>query len=515
MEQAIASAKLLAVTRDSAVLQSILSAARSNRWQVDVAASVLDTLERSQSGLAADMLLVDMSQKDVSGAQILQWIRKARPNVPIILIDHMGDADRRQQARLLNTCNYLVTSFADSPLESAIQRGLHSLCDRPQGDLCSDNVEILGDGRFFIGLSPGMRKLRKHVGLLAETDWPVLVSGEPGSGKETVGRLIHRLSARSGYRFATVKCAALPEALLEKRIFGSGGSCGNGSLQPKRGELELCSKGTLFLDEIVEMPLRLQSLLAEALQEGRFVHPRTAETVQIDVRVVAATSVSVDQAISQHRLAAPLFHQLSPCEIRVPPLRERREELHLLSQHFMRQLVKRYGLSPRDLSAAAMDIWQTYTWPGNMRELEQSVKRYLVGGDMELWSEIRPPDDETESRQTGVHDLSNARDMRFLPYHRPAENAGNKSLRSLLKSIKEETEKNAIALALEKTGWNRKAAARSLKISYRTILYKIKQYHMNSTRQTDILAVGSRESRGDRHASVCAVGLAGVAGGSV
>jgi len=316
------------------------------------------------------------------------------------------------------------------------------------------------------------------VSLLAGVESPVFVAGEPGSGRETIARLLHKLSVRSGFEFSRVNCGALPAELLEEEIFGWSSSDGNASARIKRGKLELCDKGMLFLDEIAEIPLPLQEKLAHVLIDGQFSRIGSTKRLSVDIRIVVASSIPLTEAKSDGKIHAGFARLLDAHQLQVPPLRERKEELPILSRHFMHRLAKRYSMPPREITPDVSKKWQAYDWPGNLVELEQSVKRYLSAGiDQCDFGGAVCANGEENSRIAKSY-LSNHPNSLF----RSQSGLGEcKSLRSLLRSVKEEAERNAIAKALEETGWNRKAAARLLKTSYRTVLYKIEQYQMSSS----------------------------------
>jgi DNA-binding NtrC family response regulator len=363
----------------------------------------------------------------------------------------------------------------------AIQRNLSVAKEDAEATIASEDVEPVSDESFFIGVSPIMRKLRAQAALLAEANVPVLIRGEDGSGKETAARLIHRLSVRSGFEFAKVNCAALPADLLERELFGCETKSASAPPRTRKGKLELCTKGTIFLDEITELPASLQPGLLEVLEHKRFIRPGTSEYIDADVRIVAASSSNPDRAISESRFAEDLYHHLCGYTIHVPSLRDRKDELPLLSRHFMHRLARHYGLSPRELSPAIIETWQAYNWPGNLRELENCVKRYLVVGDEDLAFGVGRAGSEGDAHGSVVTRTHNVKQLASLPGQSRMGTSGSRSLRSVVQSVKAEAEKNAIAVALEKTGWNRKAAARLLKVSYRTVLYKIEQYQMNAS----------------------------------
>jgi two-component system, NtrC family, response regulator AtoC len=242
----------------------------------------------------------------------------------------------------------------------------------------------------------------------------------------------------------------------------------------------LGEKGTIFLDEITEMPLSLQGRLLQILHDKTLVRPGSDRPVPVDVHILAATSLNIDRALAEKKLREDLYYRLSAFTVHVPPLRQRRDEIAVLLRHLMHKLARHYGLPPREFSPNVLDACQDYAWPGNVNELETFVKRYLVAGDQEL---SFPESDATPVSGNGKVHLPLT--LKFAAT--PAGHNGNgesqpvqKSLKSLVQSVKCEAEKNAIGAALERTGWNRKAAARLLEVSYRTLLYKIEQYHMTA-----------------------------------
>jgi two-component system response regulator AtoC len=476
IKSAIKITRLLVVSRDSSILRPLWLMGESNGWQVEIAADPWEAIDKAQSGETLDLILLDLPQGHTDGLQSLRWLRRLRPALPIILIGHPDENGRKQESIRMGARDFLIRPVENRQLEMLIQRNLTVATEAAETDISSDDVEPISNESFFIGVSPIMRKLRAQAALLAEANVPVLILGEDGSGKETTARLLHSLSVRSGFEFAKVNCAALPGDLLEKELFGCERKGLNAPTRIKTGKLELCSMGTIFLDNITEMPPALQMNLLTVLQNKQFIRPGTSIVVQADVRVVAASSVNVDQAISEHRLCEEFYHQLSAYTVHVPSLRDRKEELSFLSRHFMHRLAKHYGLAPREFSPAIIETWQAYNWPGNLRELEHCVKRYLMVGDEELtfgWSRSGA---ENESHDAGSIHAKSSRQTALSTGQNRASVSGTRSLRSLIQSVKAEAEKNAIAVALEKTGWNRKAAARLLKVSYRTVLYKIEQY---------------------------------------
>ena len=476
VEKAIETVRLLVVSRESSVLRPLWSVGESNSWRLDSAASGWGAMERIHAGVTPDLLLLDLPRGDTEGFHILRWLRRLRPELPIILICDPDDKPLLKEAMRLGARDYLVRPLENQPFEAVIKRHLFAARETVETDITSDDVEQISDDTFFVGASPIMRT---QAELLAVTNVPVLILGESGSGKETAARLIHKLSVRSGFGFAKVNCAALPSDLLEIELFG----CKRNGTEPptvRPGKLEFCEKGTLLLDEITEMPLALQGKMLDVLRNKRFIRPWSGASVEVDVRILAASTTSRESAISENKLREDLYslyYRLSAYTIYVPPLRQRREEVQLLLRHFMQHLAKRYGLPPRAFSRGVLGACQSHSWPGNLRELENVVKRYLMAGG----KEAGPGGDQAELEDAGDYDTVMVPPVSPLaspPNPSGSSIFGDNSLKSVVQSVKLEAERNAIATALETTDWNRKAAARLLKVSYRTLLYKIEQYHM-------------------------------------
>jgi two-component system, NtrC family, response regulator AtoC len=447
----------------------------SSSWQLEIVGNAWEAMERVQSGARPDLLLLDLPQGDADGLHILRWLRRLRPRLPIILIGHPGDARKRQNVTRLGARDYLVRPIDKHQLAAVIRSHLSSLFESIEVDITSEDVEPIGEDSFFIAVSPVMRKLRAQAASLAQANVPVLILGEGGSGKETTARLVHNLSLRSGFQFTKVNCAALPGDLLERELFGYEWAGARASEQIKEGKLELAAKGTLLLDEITEMPLGVQANLVRVLQKKRFMRPGTSAAVEVDVRIVASSTRNIERAVSEKRFREDLYYVLSAHTVHVPPLRERKTEVRLLSRHFMHKLAKQYGLAPRNFSPAMLETCQAYSWPGNLRELESFVKRYLMTGDKE---QVLPSDLGETDRNVASRWSSHRQQSSLIP-SRGSSNS-TESLRSIVQSVKSEAERNAILEALEKTGGNRKAAAGLLRVSYRTLLYKIDQYQLKS-----------------------------------
>jgi transcriptional regulator with PAS, ATPase and Fis domain len=325
-------------------------------------------------------------------------------------------------------------------------------------------AEEVADDVFFIAASPAMRKIRSQAALVAIVDIPVLLLGESGTGKEVLARLIHKLSPRAHRTFLKVNCAAVPADLLESELFGYEPGAFTGATHAKPGKFELCNKGTILLDEIGEMPPALQAKLLHVLQDQQFSRLGSRTVIKVDVRILAATNIDIPQALANKRLREDLYYRLNAFTLQLPPLRERKEEIPILLKHSMTRMAEQYARPPLPLSPHMLEACQQHSWPGNLRELNNFLKRYLILGDENLAvAELNPRNDGTG----GGHGDSGAGGSK-------GGDAGG--LKSLARSAKDVAEGEAIRQALDQTNWNRKQAAALLQISYKALLYKIRQY---------------------------------------
>jgi len=454
-------------------LKVLWSAVESNGWQLEVAGSAWEAIERVQLGSAPQVLVLDLPKGEDDSFHILRWLRRLRPDLPIILVSHPEDLAKKDESIRLGARDFLTRPFTELQLEHAIRRHLGLSHPSAQAPFASENIEQLSDDAFFVGTSTVMHQLRAQVELLAQTDVPVFIFGEAGSGRETIARLIHKLSVRSEFRFMKVNCGALPGDLLDKEIFGNQGNQASDHDQRGPDAFASCDIGTIFFNEITNLPLHLQEKLLHALQAKSAI--KSGDQGQIEVRVLAATTDNVERALWNNTFREDLYYHLSAFAVHIPPLRQRKDEIPILLQHFMHKLARHYNLLPRNLSAAVLAASQRYAWPGNLRELENFVKRYLIIGDVDVTMGWSNGAGFTRSRSFGR--LGAATSTREKDAAE-ASTAAPMSLKSLVKNVKCEAERNAIAAALEKTGWNRKAAAQLLRVSYRTMLNKIVEYNM-------------------------------------
>jgi two-component system, NtrC family, response regulator AtoC len=307
-----------------------------------------------------------------------------------------------------------------------------------------------------------MREVWEIVTQAAAVDETVLIGGETGTGKDLVARAIHHFSSRRNAPLIKVNCAAVPRELLESELFGHERGAFTGAHQLKLGKFEAANSGTIFLDEIGDLHTTLQAKLLHVLQDGMFSRVGGRSTIKVDVRVLAATNRDLDQEVAEQRFREDLYYRLNVIQIQVPPLRERLEEVPLLAKYFAQRYSRLFRRNTFALSPTALERLAQHRFPGNVRELENLVKRMIV------------LDDPTFARTPFLRATPGAAPER--PGNGPADRAPRPtaSLKEIARSAARAAERDAIARVLEETGWNRVRAARQLRVSYRALLYKIK-----------------------------------------
>ena len=384
-------------------------------------------------------------------------VRTSRPEIPVLILATVAEmADYEAFARL-GAGGVVLKPFVDDSLEVAIAK--HLLVHKEE---VGEPREIrLEGGHAFVRSSKRMCEIEAQAQLVARSDIPVLILGESGTGKEIVAMYTHQMSRRSSRMFLKVNCAAMPADLLESELFGYERGAFTGALSQKIGRFEMANQGTLFLDEVGDIPLDLQPKLLRALQEKSFERLGGTKTILINVRLVAATNRNLEAAVLSGQFRSDLYYRLNGLSLMLPPLRERLDEIPAMANYFMRKGAKKYDLQPLTISPALLEAFARYTWPGNLRELENIINRYLI----------------LQDEKAVIAELEGTRSSTALPEKQDHVEAGG--LKKLVRGLKGEAESSVIAGVLEETGWNRKAAANDLQISYKALLYKIKQYDLS------------------------------------
>jgi len=425
-------------------------------YQVDTAEDGRRALALLESGAAPEAILLDVMMPGLDGLETLRRIREAHPSVNVVMLSVVGRAQTIVEAMQLGAVDYLNKPFEEEELDIVLRSALEKRAlERERERLLG---EVGYDPDSAVWLSPPMRSIREVLEQISDTDVTVLIQGESGSGKEIVARAAHRLSTRREGPFVKVNCAALPPDLLESELFGYERGAFTGAVSRKPGKFEAADRGTIFLDEIGEM--------SPALQESRFTRLGGNEDVQVEMRVVCATNRDLELMVRAGTFREDLFFRLNVVTVRIPPLRERREELAALVDAFLTRYSVRYGKSRPRLSQRLQRALERYAFPGNVRELENMMKRIVV-----LGSESSVLQDLLGSERRGAGDTSS---LEALLSELEAT-AGDLPLREVGARAALEAERHAIENVLFHTNWNRKQAARLLSVSYKTLLQKIRE----------------------------------------
>jgi two-component system, NtrC family, response regulator AtoC len=463
-------ANILLVDDEPGMLRYIKTLLEVDDYHVQTASTGEEALQKVEKGLRPELILMDLVMPGINGLETLEKIKQTFPAAKVVMLSCVTDTRKVVQAIRLGAVDYITKPFQKAELDAVIDQCLGTNQQNYPGE-----VEELSDDTFFVAASPVMRKLRSQAALVANVDIPVLMLGESGTGKEVMARLIHKLSPRAHRTFLKVNCAAVPGDLLESELFGYEPGAFTGATHAKPGKFELCNKGTILLDEIGEMPYGLQAKLLHVLQDQQFSRLGSRSMVKVDVRILAATNINIQEAIATKSLREDLYYRLNAFTLQVPPLRERKEEIPILLKHFMAKMAEQFARQPLAISAELVQACVEYSWPGNLRELNNFVKRYLVLAD----------------EKAAIAELHPKGDGAGAAFSADGEAAGAQGLKSLARSAKDEAEAEAIAKALEETNWNRKRAAALLKISYKALLYKIRQYGLAERKSHHRLSAGA------------------------
>jgi two-component system response regulator AtoC len=401
-----------------------------------------------------DVVLCDLRMPGMDGLELLPQLVRRLPGVPVLLMSAYGSADLAVEAMRRGAYDYLAKPFQPSELLLTLRKAREREKLRRTNQILQREVQRAVGERPIVAASPAMIHVLEIVERAAEFKATVLLQGESGSGKEVLARAIHAQSPRRDEAFVAINCAAIPEALLESELFGHAKGAFTGADRSRRGLFAEADGGTLFLDEIGELPLPLQAKLLRVLQEEEVRPVGEAKPRRVDVRVLAATARDLEVEVAGGRFREDLFYRLDVVRVKVPPLRERREDIPLLVDHFLGRTRESLGKAVRSIDDDALERLVDYAWPGNVRELENVLERAVILCRGERLAVADLPPNLTAApaeRRSASRDLSLRRARRAL-------------------------EARLIGEALEATGGNRTHAARLLGISHRALLYKLKEY---------------------------------------
>jgi len=472
--------RVLIVDDDDAMAKYLSSYLATRNFDVSTAATGEEAVGMFRVYDPA-LVLLDVAMPGMSGIDTLERIKQIKPDVSVIMLSAQNSPEAIFKASKLGADDYIGKPFEPKELEIRIAKVLDKQRLVSEVTQLREQVRRQTDFSMLFGTSPKMEEVKMTIEQVADTNATVLIRGESGAGKEVVARMVYANSTRRDKPFVKVNCAAIPHELLESELFGYEAGAFTGASRQKLGKFDQANYGTIFLDEISEMHPALQAKLLHVLQDGEFARLGGKRDIAVDVRVLAATNKPLERAVEEGVFREDLFYRLNVVTIHIPPLRERREEIPVFLDFFLRKYSEYYGKQPPPFSDYAVSRMMEYNWPGNIRELENLVKRYVIVGNeaqiirelsthkpiMSSVSAARPADGQSEAQ---VHASP------VTAFSTEGKN-GEMNMPSLLEIGKRaamQAEREAIERVLAQTRWNRRQAAKILRISYKALLNKLK-----------------------------------------
>jgi DNA-binding NtrC family response regulator len=408
-----------------------------------------------------ELVLLDIKMPKMSGLEVLEKIKSIDSQMDVIMLSGHGDTQNVIESIRKGASEFINKPFDIKEVEIHLQNALEKHRLKREVTTLRKELGEKNGKEALIGDSPVMVQIRNIIEQIADSDLTVLIRGESGTGKEIVARRIHALSSRASEPFIKVNCAAIPRDLLEAELFGYDKGAFTGAHKNKPGRFEIANKGTIFLDEIGDMHWELQSKLLQVLEQHEFMRVGGIQPIKVDVRIICATNRNLEKALENQTIRDDLYYRLNEITIHLPPLRERKMDVSLLIDHFLNKYNQIYNKELHNLSPRSMKILQECHWPGNVRQLENLIKQVVVRENEGVIPEIL----KITSVQVEEEISAAAKEK---PY----------SLKKRISETVTREEKRLIAEVLHKTNWNRRKAADILEISYRSLLYKIKEYNL-------------------------------------
>jgi DNA-binding NtrC family response regulator len=435
-----------------------------------------DDAVRQVQAFKPTLVVLDVLMPGKDGLRTLEEIKAIRPDVSVIMLSAHGRAQTIVKAMKLGANDFLNKPFDPEELNFTITKVLDRIELASEVRSLKEQIQEQTSYQLLFGENERMHQVRQMIDQVSGTDVTVLIRGESGTGKEVVARTLFQESNRRDKPFVKINCAALPEQLLESELFGYERGAFTGANLRKQGKFELANHGTIFLDEISEMHPALQAKLLQVLQDGEFSRLGGEGDVSVDVRVLAATNRDLQKAVREGQFREDLYYRLNVVSLTLPPLRERRDEIPLLVDHFLARYSRQYHRPYRPLTEETMRRFMTYHWPGNVRELENMIKRAVVlGNESAIHTEFALRSRELEPEAQAVAAAAS------VAAETPIESDGNSpvSLKDVGREAARKAEREVISQVLNWTRWNRKEAAEILQISYKALLYKIKENELD------------------------------------
>ncbi|MEJ2683178.1 MAG: sigma-54 dependent transcriptional regulator [Candidatus Sulfobium sp.] len=443
--------KILIVEDERNILRFLSRLLKQEGFQAETAQNFEEALSRL-TDQSFDLVLTDMRLPGRSGLDLLKWVKEKDPELPVVIITAYGSIENAVEAMKAGAANYLTKPVESNDLFAVIR---HSLLNRKTRKGEKIAVGVADDQYGIIGISKPIQEILTTIRIVCDSRSNVLITGESGTGKELVARAIHNASQRGPFRFVAINCGAIPGELMENELFGHEAGSYTGASSRETGKVEMANKGTLFLDEIGEMPLPMQIKLLRFIQEREFYRIGGTFPVKADCRIIASTNRNLEEEIEAGRFREDLFYRLNVIPVQMPRLSERKEDIPLLVEHFLRKYSEQNQKFIKGIDQRALEALLSYDWPGNIRQLENIIERAIVLTRYDtivradLPRKILEIDGEGGERITGLADLK-------LP----------------------ELERAAILSALESENWNQTRASTRLGITRRQLRTKMAKYNL-------------------------------------
>ena len=439
------------VVDDEKNMRTLLRALFSDEgYRVEEAENGIEAVEKVRERFF-DLILLDMKMPRMGGIDTLREIKKISQGITILMMTAYATVQTAVESMKLGAYDYIIKPFNTDELKGTVKNILnHQRFLEGEREYQGEEFELKYHLGEIIGNSDTMKKIFKTLSLVSPTNATILIYGESGTGKELIARAIHKNSLRAGKSFITVNCAALPEALLESELFGHEKGAFTSALSRREGRFELANGGTIFLDEIGDLSLTTQAKLLRAIQEKEFERVGGMRTIKVDVRILAATNKNLAKEVEEKTFREDLFYRLNVVAIELPPLRERKDDIPLLAEYFLKKYSKENNRKIEGFSPLSMDLLTRYSWPGNIRELENAIERAVIMCNS-AW---------------------------LLPEYFPDDIRANssESPKGQSPSSIREMERKVILETLEKLGGNKSRAANALGISRKSLYNKLKEY---------------------------------------
>ena len=448
--------KILIVDDETAHCRMLEAVLKAEKYQTQRAQDGQSAIEAVKERFY-DLILMDIRMNRVGGIEALKKIKEISPDIPILMMTAYASVDTAVQAMRSGAYDYLTKPLDIDELKILVAKALRHHQLEKENIFLKEQLGSRFDFSNIIGRSRTMKELLETVAMVAPSEATVLILGESGTGKELIANAIHQNSPRSSHPFIKVNCAALPETLLESELFGHERGAFTGAVSRRQGRFHLAHKGSILLDEIAEMSLATQSKILRVLQEREFEPIGSPETVKVDTRIITATNKNLQEEVKANRFREDLYYRINVVNLTVPPLRERRDDIPLLVDFFLKRYAKKNNRNLKGFTPKAMDLLMRYDWPGNIRELENVMERSVIM----MRGDFITPDEfpgVLKSLDPEYEQIS-------------AEMLSGKSLK--------EMEKAMIMRTLQETDGNRTRAAEILGISRRTLQLKLKEYGVN------------------------------------